>query len=194
MPAMSEALTLVGFGFDATGLALAAIGLWRTWHEFGPPGEGVFGYIPRALGAARARMSEKAQAVWRRVRGRKTVGASVILGGTIKGSGSVTVRARIGYPPLDPDFEVRSTIVTMDRRLRQLIDTVANAEERLGDDLERARRDLAALRLQLDAEVQRLDEQGRHVATEGVRMEATGLLLVAVGILFQAAGSLLAPR
>jgi hypothetical protein len=175
------ALDVAGVFLEALGVALAGVGLWQTWQKFAPEGEGLLDPLrqlsARIMRAARRRLGRPA-------------GQVVNLRGVATGSGTVRARGRVQYPPLKEGMATELAIAELDRRVRQLVDTVSNAHERLADELEEARRESGELAGRLANEVTRLEQQGVRVAVGGVRLQASGLFLVAVGLGLQLLASL----
>jgi hypothetical protein len=160
------------------GIVVMAIGVWRTWQEFGPPGA-----IRAAIGRTWARLGEAARALWRRVRRRRAV--------TITGAGAVHVRAaafdaraRIGYPPVDL-ADLSSAVSLLSRQVSEIGERLGDTQEHAHDEGKAWRKATADLAEQLDREVQELKVRDQTVALEGILWETAGLFITAIGLVLQ---------
>jgi hypothetical protein len=177
-------LRAVATVLQIVGIVVMAIGVWRTWQEFGPPGA-----IRAALGRTWARLVEAARALWRRVRRRRAV--------TVTGGGGVHVRAtafdarvRIGYPPVDladlADLAGLSAAVSLlSRRVSEIGERLADTQEHAHDEGKAWRKAAADLTEQLEREVQELKVRDQRVALEGILWETAGLFITAIGLVLQ---------
>ncbi len=179
---MLEGLSLA---FQAAGLLIAVIGLWRTWSEFA--GEGLLAPL---IGRIRVLLAP-AESWLRRLLGRPKT-AWIHAGDAVTFEDSATARIRVGYPELPSGTSQRVAIAELDRVLRHLIDTVTSHQEQTDVSLGELRQQATDLHEELHGIVLDLIAQDRHIATEGLRLELVGLALVAVGLVFQAASQIIA--
>lgn len=177
-----NALNVAGTVLQVAGVLMTGYGASKTWHEFAPEGE-------RFLHPVRARwhrLLDWLQQVGRSFL-RRSPRAVVARGGVAIGvGGAFSARGRVQYPALGTDVATGHAIAELDRRTRQLSETIANTADRLDEDLGGVRKDVADLGAGLGSELRRVDEQTRRVAIGGIRLEALGLVLIALGLFCQA--------
>lgn len=175
-----QVLTLAGAGIQVLGAVVALAGLVRTHDEF-------------ADQTLRALVVERAQGAWGRARAfgrrllrrppQKVVGAGAAIGG----AGSLAARGRIGWAPLPGTLQ--KDIAALERRTQQLLDSLANTQERLEDTIADVRAEVRAVKDHLAAADNSLEELARRAAIGGVRLEALGLFLVILGLALQGIGA-----
>jgi hypothetical protein len=180
LDSVATTLNAIGILLEVVGVAVAAIGLARTWGEFGPGDEGLVPVKQLARGARR-----HLAAVARRV-GLKPRGKVVGMGAVVTGSGSVKARGRMQFRSLPADIDTPEALAELDDRTRRLMTIVSDVRDATVDEKERAEAREDGLAEELETATQHLESQDRRVAIGGVRLEALGLFLVALGLLMQA--------
>lgn len=174
---MGAWLTAIGVALQVIGLAVTGVGISRTWSQFGD--EPFWEFI-----------ADPARKTWRWIqtkvlRRHKTATGEAHI---VMPAPSISARGRVGWGGL-PD-EVSDAISELDRRTRQLLERVQDAQEGLVDGLMALRSELDWVRKEVTEEVETLRDSDRQVATGGIRLEALGLFLIALGVVLQGFGSL----
>ncbi len=187
----SGALNLVGLVFQFVGIGLAAIGLWNTWHEYGPADEVFLAPLLRALAATRRRVVRTVDAI-RRALGRPRRQVITGVGGIASGAAFGTARVRAQFRILPTELDIAEAISELDDRTRRLSTTIADTADRIDHDVQTVRGSVGQLQDRLTNEIERLDQLTRHIAAGGARLEAAGLFIIAIGTMLQVVGTLVA--
>lgn len=187
----SGVLNLIGLVFQIVGIGLAAIGLWGTWHEYGPTEEAFLAPVVRSLVAARRRAGTTVDAI-RRALGRPRRQVITDVGAIGSEAAFGTARARVQFRVLPTELDVAAAVSELDDRTRRLSTTIADTADRIDDDLQTMRVSAGHLEDRVTTEIDRLDQQTRQIAAGGARLEAVGLFAVAVGTMLQVIGTVVA--
>jgi len=91
------------------------------------------------------------------------------------------LQARIRYGALDPS-DLTSAVLELERRVGQLVDRLADVDERVQDEREADLVAVAELRERLAGAIADLEARDRRVALGGLRLEMFGLFLTALGL------------
>jgi hypothetical protein len=174
----------IGTTVEVVGLFVALAGLLRTWRDFAPKGEPIYGRELRLLQALGRRLRTALAEIRRRVT-RSPRGRHIALEAAISGTGELNVTVRRGYGPLLSDLSAAEAMAVLDQRTRELMDRIEDAS---GAAREEGARAAAAERL-LEKRVAEVASSAasniQRVATEGLRIELFGLALVAIGLVLQ---------
>lgn len=143
---LSAALNLVGLVFQGVGIALAGVGLRRTWREFAPRGERFLGPVLEQASAVRKRLATAG----RRLLGRS--GDAVALAGRAEGRATAFgALARGSWFALSAELEPSQAIEALDKRTRVLLDTVSDLKDELRDRATAGEGTISKLSERLDA-------------------------------------------
>jgi hypothetical protein len=172
----------VGTILQLTGVAVTGLGFWRTWREFGEPGEGFFDPVTNAARVGWARLWAIAESAVRRLLRRPR---PIVLepGPATARLQAFDARAHIGFAPLPED--PAAALEALARRTEDLLKRISGLTEESRDGLQEVRAEIADLTSRLDTTAGDLRRRTRRVAVGGIRLEALGLVLVALGTALQ---------
>jgi len=179
-------LAVGGTILQLAGVALTAVGFWRTWREFGDPDVGFFDPVTVPVRGGWRRLAITAEGVVRRLTRRPR---SVVVHGStfVQQMATVSARGRVQYGDLPT--ETGAALAELHRRTRDLMDRLSNTQEMIADGLRDVRAEIADILRRIDGLRAEFDRQARRVAIGGIRLEAGGLLLVALGTVMQWLGT-----
>ena len=161
----------IGLALQLVGLLVMGLGVWRTWREFALPGENLVEPITRAGRAAWTALVQRTEALWRRILRRpRRVEAHAEF------ASAVGMAARLQASDLT------SAVLELERRVGQLVDRLADVDERVQDEREADLVAVAELRERLAGAIADLEARDRRVALGGLRLEMFGLFLTALGL------------
>jgi hypothetical protein len=172
----------LGTILQLTGVAVTALGFWRTWREFGEPGEGFFDPVTNAVRVAWARLATIAESAIRWLLRRPR---PIVLE-----PGPATVSAKAFDPRVHIDFaqlpeDIAAAVEALARRTEDLLTRITGLTEESRDGIAGVRAEVADLASRLNSTAGDLRRRTGRVAVGGIRLEALGLVLVAAGTVLQ---------
>jgi hypothetical protein len=177
---------IFGLVLQVAGAALAARGLWQTWHEYAPEGERflqpLMDGMVRLVRWSRRRLAPIESTVRRALRRPLQVTANAQA--ALASGSALDARATIAYAALPTD-DLRTTVTALDARTHELLTMITRVEGTLGERVDDMSERTDSLASRVDLLEDDVGERIRTVAVGGVRKAAAGLLLVLAGMLMQ---------
>jgi hypothetical protein len=175
------AIVLTGFALQIAGVLISAVGFWRTWHEFGPPGQWFFSwFVDPVREALRSTVSSVESLLRRLVRRPKPITGYADVGFRF---GIKVGRPTVFVMPGPLSEDVPAAIRELDKRIRDLIEKLAVLDSRHADDFDKRDEAIAKANREIDEAVARLERRGQRIAIGGLRAQTLGLTLIGFGLM-----------
>ncbi len=186
---MNAVLNFLGIALQIAGVTVTALGVRRTWREYGPEGEGWWDPLIRWVVRSGKCIHTKLRLFFGRIlRSLRFISDTEAhsASSTLTGSVILTAQARMQFRVLTP-LNIGKDIAELDVRTRELMDKIYDVWDEVAD-IEVV---LKSVCKRLDSAIAEMKKRDRHVAVGGLRLEACGLFLLALGLLSQGLAALL---
>lgn len=171
-------LIILGFGFEALGLAIAAQGLWKTW-EANAAGRDFLS--PRA----RQAVNWVRYSLLRQRRPVVTIGLNATLQPMEATFSSYT------HQEIDEGMTTDERLSVVQANALAALRAAANAQATADTERKAREREVARVEERLDGTERRMTEFAQTLVVDGIPLAVGGLGLVGVGLLLQTVASLL---
>lgn len=167
-----------GYPLEFAGLCLAALGLWRTWHEnaegapfFPDPVRRAVRWFQRVV------LRQRPVAI-------RAVGSMDLSGlGALEGHGSA-------WSEFSAEMSVEEKLEAVQANARRALDAAALATAAVAKERATRESQFASLEQRLAGAEVELKAHAKRLVVEGIPLAVAGLVLVALGLVLQAYGSI----